>query len=470
VIDRRRGVTLEFRSSATGERLTRPILDLSFGGVCIEAEPVDLLWRGALLEEARVVWPEGEVALGDLEVRSVVRTSGNGIRCHLASRGSTPSDSPALINLLASSYHPEAERHDGADFQSMVTFYEKAGVLGEFMLRNLRPVLPQATLAWRKLHDREASVACTVVFRGGPEREPQAAFSAVRVWEKTWLGQHFGALATADRRATGTLQLACLDFVMPQRDTHYLAFFVRAENAGMNAFHQKFLELTGTAEAVARVTVTRWLLRGDRAPSGEGARAEPGDVWPAPTLRPIDDSDEVVVSRAAERSFGAMVANGLSLLPGAFSLPATSRRFARVGLARDRKTWVITGASGAIGAALLKENASPGVNLTWMLDAWWYLPVEAYRTADTGSVAVAAAAVAQAPTEVSRPDKLFVVPAGTPAAPLLAAGFERLADLNLYVINRSGFRRYHEYIADRYGELGAKMIKRSAAKVARSAS
>ena len=50
------------------------------------------------------------------------------------------------------------------------------------------------------------------------------------------------------------------------------------------------------------------------------------------------------------------------------------------------------------------------------------------------------------------------------------AGFERLADLNLYVINRSGFRRYLEYVADRYGELGAKMIKRSAAKVARSAS
>ena len=38
---------------------------------------------------------------------------------------------------------------------------------------------------------------------------------------------------------------------MPQRDTHYLAFFVRAENAGMNAFLEKFLELTGTPEAVS---------------------------------------------------------------------------------------------------------------------------------------------------------------------------------------------------------------------------
>ena len=75
VVDRRRGVMLEFRSSATGEYLTRPILDLSFGGVCIEAEPLDLLWRGARLEEARIVWPEGDVPLGDLEVRGVVRTS-----------------------------------------------------------------------------------------------------------------------------------------------------------------------------------------------------------------------------------------------------------------------------------------------------------------------------------------------------------------------------------------------------------
>ncbi len=271
LVDRQRGVFLAFRSSATGERLSRPILDLSFGGVCIEADPVDLLWRGACLEEARIVWPEGDVALGDLEVRSVVRTAGKGIRCHLANRGVSPSDNPALINLLASSYHPEAERHDGADFQSMVTFYEKAGLLGEFMLRNLRPVLPEATVVWRKLHDRESSVACTLLFRGGPAREPQAAFSGVRVWEKTWLAQHFGALGTADRRATGTLQLAYVDFVMPQRDTHYMSFFVRAENARMNTFHERFFELTGTPESVSRVTLSLWMLRGGASTAGAGS-------------------------------------------------------------------------------------------------------------------------------------------------------------------------------------------------------
>ena len=61
------------------------------------------------------------------------------------------------------------------------------------------------------------------------------------------------------------------------------------------------------------------------------------------------------------------------------------------------------------------------------------------------------------------------MPDGTPTGPLVEAGFEKLADLHFYVINRSGFRRYQEYVADRYGELEVKMIKRSAARVARSA-
>jgi hypothetical protein len=179
-------------------------------------------------------------------------------------------------------------------------------------------------------------------------------------------------------------------------------------------------------------------------------------------------ADEIVVSRAAERAFGAMASTALSLTPGSFSLPDTARRFARLGLRRDRTVSLI-GDGDVVQAALIKENTSPGVNLTWMLDAWWFLPVEAYRTGDQAAAALAAEAVARAPTEVPETDKLLVVPDGISTAPLLDAGFEKLADLHFYVINRSGFRRYHEYIADRYGELGVKMIKRSAARVARSA-
>src|SRR4029079_12250810 len=134
------------------------------------------VWRGAGMEEAVLKWEHGEVAIGDLEVRAVEQTAKGAVLCHAANRGLMPAEHPALISLLASSYHPEAERHDGTDFRAMVEFYDRAGLLGDFMIRNLRPVLPQASSVWRKLHDRESSVACTLVFRG-PTKDPQAAFS-----------------------------------------------------------------------------------------------------------------------------------------------------------------------------------------------------------------------------------------------------------------------------------------------------
>jgi hypothetical protein len=328
------------------------------------------------------------------------------------------------------------------------------------MLRNLRPVLPEATVVWRNLHDRESSVACTLVFRGGPTKEPQAALSGVRVWERTWLSQHFGALGSADRRATGTLQLAYFDFVLPQRDTHYMAFFVRAENARMNSFYEKFLELTGTPEAVSRVTLSLWMLRAGERPIREPVGAD--------RVLPLSESDEVVVSRAAERVLGSMTASALSFLPHEFRLPATASRFARLHLERTREAFVVTDGS-SIKASLFKERTSPGVNLTWMLDAWWFLPVESYWTMDEEPVAVAADEIARRPPDHPDADKFLILPVSTPAAPLRNAGFEKLLDAHLYVMNRSGLRRYYEYISDRYGEVGARVTSREA-RLARSVS
>ncbi|HET6148592.1 MAG TPA: hypothetical protein VFH68_13745 [Polyangia bacterium] len=460
-------VVVTFRNSATGEVVQRAVHDLSFGGLSFMAQGSDLFWKGACLERGRIDWDGQRVALGDLEVRALTRNASGQLVCHVANRGTGPSGHAGFIELLASLHHPEAERHDGTGFVAMVDLYQRAGLLNDFMMRNLKPIIPRATDSWRKLHDARATVACTLLFRGS-SAEPQATFSAVRAWEKAWLVQHFGALPTADRRAPGTLQSAYVDFVMPQRDTHYMTFFVRAENSRMNSFHERFFELAGTPEAVTRVRMSRWVLRGDRV-SGRVGPPSAAPTVPSPlVLRPIRRADEVVVSHAAERTFGAMAATALSLTPGCFSLPDTARRFGRLGLHRDREVSLIWDGD-VVQAALMKENTSPGVNLTWILDAWWFLPVEAYRTGDGAAAAAAAAAIARAPSQLPNADKLLIVPDGTSPAPLLEAGFEQVADLHFYVINRSGFRRYHEYIADRYGELGVKMIKRSAARVARSA-
>ncbi|MEO5770153.1 MAG: hypothetical protein ABIS92_17490 [Polyangia bacterium] len=456
-----RPVTVTFRSSATGQLVHRRVRDVSHGGLCFEADPaLDVLWNGVVLDDARIKWAGGDATLGDLEVRALEEARNGEWLCHTANRKGALRDSPDLIELLAELYHPEAHRHDGGNFSVMVDFYRRAGLLGEFMERNLREVWSEAAVSWRKLHQERGRVACTLVFRDG-EGQPQATFSGVRVWEKTWLAQHFGALPTADRRATGTLQLAYLDFVTPQPDTHYMAFFVKAGNALMNAFHEKFFGLTGTPESINRVTVTLWTLRA-------GTKRIQGDAPRGYGMRPLRRRDEVVASRAAERVFGPMTSHALSLVPKGFCLPQTARRFEELGLERGRQCFAIDDAHG-VAAALMKERTSPGVNLTWMLDAWWFLPISSYGTAEIDAVTMAAHHITAAPQERPQGDKFLIVPDGTPSGPLVEAGFEKLLDAHLYILNRSGLRRYYEYIADRYGELGVRVTKREA-RMARSAS
>jgi hypothetical protein len=455
-------VTLVFRPSAIGGTVRRPVRDLSFGGVCFEADLTeDILWKGSCLEGARIEWPGGRVVLGELEVRAVEKTATGAVWCHAANRGTTPVRDTDLILLLASLYHPDVERHDGRDYRAMLDLYERAGLLGEFMLRNLRPLLPIATASWRKLHGPRSTVACTLLYRQNAEA-PQAAVSAVRVWEKTWFAQHFGALPNANRRAAGLLQLAYVDFVLPRCDAHYLAFFVKAGNARMNAFYDKFFQLTGTPEAVERVTVTLFTLR-------SGARPPAADCEPRCHLRVAQRSDERLISRAAERIFGPIVTSAMSLVPGGFGLPDTARRFASLELERSRSTFLITDGDRP-AAVLFKERTSPGLNLTWMLDAWWLLPIGPLIEDPRGALAAATRAIACAPAEHPDGDKFLIVPAGgAPDAALAAAGFEKLLDAHLYVLNRSGLRRYYEYICDRYGELGAR-IARHDSQSARSAS
>jgi hypothetical protein len=447
-------ITVVFRNAATGETVRRPVRDLSFGGLCFETDvSADVLWSGACLEDARLEWDKGRVDLGELEVRAIERTPDGGARCHTANRGPAPADDPALVVLLATLYHPQVEQHDGSDFRVMVDLYEKAGLLGDFMLRNLRPVLPAAVSSWRKIHDRKSGVACTLVYRRNSQL-PQGAVSAVRVWENTWFAQHFGVLPGVDQRVAGMLQLAHVDFVLPRPDAHYLAFFVRTENSTMNSFYERFFKLTGTPESVSRITVAVWMLR-----NGVNIAPVTGHDQ-SRALRAMRKTDEILVSRAAERMWGAMATSALSLIPRAIGLPNTSRHFSRVALERGRSAFIIDGLHGP-AAALLKERISPGINLTRMLDAWWFLPFHSFAGADTSAVVAAATAIAQAPFDSPEGDKFLIVPSrGASKEVLSNAGFEMQLHAHLYVLSRSGLRRYYEYISDRYGGLNARVARR----------
>ena len=113
-------------------------------------------------------------------------------------------------------------------------------------------------------------------------------------------------------------------------------------------------------------------------------------------------------------------------------------------------------------AALLHETLSPGINLTWMLNAHWMIPVDSDRACDPDVCGAVAAAVAAAEAPAPGVDRFLFVPSGLAEEALGLAGFEEVARWNTYVLNRTGLHRYYEYIAGRYGEIGARFAKKRA--------
>jgi hypothetical protein len=240
--------------------------------------------------------------------------------------------------------------------------------------------------------------------------------------------------------------------VLPRPDGHFLLFFVKADNRRMNSFYERFFTSAGTSEAVKRATVELWSRAGELAEA-------PGPVEGGFRIRLCKSGDELLVSRAARRALGELAAAALSMLPGEIELPDTAARFAKAGLQRSRSCRLLV-SRGQPLYAIIEERTPPGLNLTWMLNANWLLPI--HPDLDPNGLAIEAAVrhVVQSPAQSPVGDRFVIVPEGLFGPPLQAAGFNKLAAVYLYVLNRAGVHRYYYYTASRYGEVGARMERR----------
>jgi hypothetical protein len=117
--------------------------------------------------------------------------------------------------------------------------------------------------------------------------------------------------------------------------------------------------------------------------------------------------------------------------------------------------------------AVLGEQTSPGVNLTFMLNAWWVLPVHARLDQGGRATSLALDIVLRQPAPVPGGDRFVITVPETPAELMLDAGFEKIGRVYLYVHSRSGLHRYYQYVADRYGEVRAAVTRRQATRLAR---
>lgn len=446
-------IATRFYHPATGCIFERPLEEISYVGLTFSCSNFDPLWKGLVLERSELIWKDRRIRLGDLDVRSVTERD-DGRLCHTSINNPTAANNPVLIDLIATLSHPEIRFHDGTNFSNLADIYVQAGLFSPHMHRNLDPFIQEVKNVWGKLHNGASDIARTLL--QGPVDSPNIAMTSIRAWERTWMGQHFFSIDPKFDREIGKLQLALLDHFLPRSDGHYILFFVKADNKVMNAFLENFLAATGSVDAVTIITVELWCCPGDRP-------FAPVDRDSNIAIRPMRRDDQQLISRAAEKSLGILPAAALSMRPGELVLPGSAKAFAKAGLLRDRICKVATYRRKPV-YAILEERSSPGLNLTWMLNSNWILPIQPHLDHDDRVILSVLQSVLDAPAQSPIGDRFLTVSHGTNPKPLQAAGFEIIAPVNLFVFNRAGLQRLYYYVARRYGVMKALVKRRNARK------
>lgn len=448
-------LSLVFLHPVTGRCETHPVRDVSFYGVSFRADPLrSVFWRTLPLERAHLDWRGRTIDLGDLVVEGIHDTEGE-LLCTASITDTRVVDDTVMIELLATLAHPDVRVYDGEDFDAMHAVYLKAGLFGPHMHDNLAPMMEQTREVWRRLHSGASDVVRTLVH--GPADEPNAAVTVMRAWEHGWLLQHFVDVSPQAEGATGKLQHAYLDHLVPRPDGRYLVFFVKEDNHIMNAYLTRFFANTGTREAVCRSPVELWSQGTDARGAAPTACANVATDGIA--IRSMTETDAPVTQRAAERCLGAFATGALSMCARDLWLPDTRARFAQAGLERTRECHVVWRGSER-AYAMIDERSTPGMNLTWMLNATWLIPMQS--DVDRAGLCAALERVLGLPSQSATGQRFLNLPAGLDAATLEAFGFRREANLHLYVLNRSGLHRFFHYAASRYGELEARTRRKGA--------
>jgi len=435
-------VRLDYVNPISGATVQRQVAALSFFSIRFAAEFDDaMLWSGLPLERAQLTWRDEVIFLGDLEVGDASDAALPDTVSALAS-DSRVADDNGMIALIAACHHPSVRTHDGDDFSALHDAYVKAGLFAPHMHRNLEPIIADATDVWRRMHTETRDLVRTFVH---PAEGPvDAAVTAMRAWEWGWVAQHFVDVNPSLNGATGKLQTAYLDHLLPRPDGRYLVFFVKSDNHVMTSYMRRFFGDVGTDEPAAHQQVELWVHDGeDLAQAVDPSRA-------------ISASERTMVEHACHRCFGTDAVSALSMTAAHLDLSDTRARFAEAGLVRERSCRVVERA-GKVSHALIEERSTPGINLTWMLNATWVIPVHASDPDDLGA---ALDSVVARPAQTPTGERFLNLPTGLDERVLEGRGFKRLALVEMFILNRARVHQLVQYASRRYGELDARAERR----------
>jgi hypothetical protein len=285
---------------------------------------------------------------------------------------------------------------------------------------------------WRRFFYEPTEVHRTLVMRDGGAIVVTSSY--LLGYEHTLVGQHMVSAERGMRERVRRLTAAQFD-LFDWTGARWQLALMNKVNAGAQAL---FLPGTNTS--------SRWYSRRD---VGLYALESPEEV-PAPELRPgcviepVTAEDEERVVRLIRAADGEAFADADSIRAGELRLPESVRRFAALGLVRERELLILR-EGPAVRAVVTVQRATAGIAFSQLLHVGRLYLVEPY-VADADARALLRAAVAWHRDRGERWVWWLAVHPRERAL-LVAEGFSHTDDAVQLVVHRRAFQAYQHDLA-----------------------
>ncbi len=446
---------VSFLAPLTGLPTTRPVMDLSVGGLSFSFDASrEILPAGSRLD-ATLLMPDGQTTACRLEVRSIQaippeESTGGEVRPFRAGVRltglSTESRDTIVRSFMASRCQSISEGY-ALPFEKIWQLMQEARYRfhPDYPFTTDPTPVDQVVDTHRRVYSTGDLGRCLVY---GNDKGLQGQIAALRIHSRTWIVQHLAVRPGVRRNEHVSYELSNLAVELGelQHDVEFVRYAWRKDNRwpsrrigwlaraletpGLSFLrHFAYMRLPLSAEAPTQVP-------GPALPRvRDGVRTD--YVWIELHLR---DRGELVRVLSED------------LLADEVDLSGLDARYQAHGLRRRRKVFVVDGEFGPLAVALC-EDSSPGLNLLEQTNAFWLIvPRRDHPQTRAALQALVQRCVAHA-RERGRPSAIGLVEEEQIEL-LEEAGFQNLGRFSEWIFHRSMVRRVCELWRSVFERLG----------------
>ena len=451
-----------------GKRFMFSVRDLSTRGLCFAADYMRfILWQGFSVRGCELFIGEERLPVGTAEIRSVssqVNPHGHvDLRCGVEFTDLPVSTERRISLHMLRENNPQIRTLTSEKIDNLWKLFHESGFIYPSKEAYIRKIKPEINETWKKLLSEETSFYKNLVFREG-EVEMGTA-SAVQAYENTWMFQHLAATGHPTKLVPKYVMLGLAHFLMENQEIQYLIAYFRPDNSFPSKVFSGFLEAYPLEDHLLFTRYNFLSLDLDAPVTGpDRTLLSSGDSQGGGSL--VDratDEDREVMENYFQKNLHPLLIRSRSLYRDALQLPEISVRFFARGLLRERHCLVARDAGEGIRAFALLENASPGINLSGLLNTFSIWSLSSGPDDSTARRQLIRAAADRyrswgARTAICLTDEEDL-------GDYLAEGFQKTKEYVCFSLSRRTIKSYYDYVQERFGRFEQRKLRSLPARV-----